>query len=74
MSPNFKVESNVTLPAPKRGNNCKYPWKQMKKGQSFFVPCSDPRKKKISLYGAGQRHFKVAVRTESGGVRVWRVS
>lgn len=70
----YKVESNVPLPAP---DASKYPFASMQIGDSFLVPNpSDTDRKRVQTAAAsyGRRHSK-AFRTRSvdGGIRIWRV-
>ena len=71
--PAIKIDKGIPLPkAAKRGS--KYPWSEMKIGDSFFVE-GEPK----GLYGSAKDYnVKIAVRkaVENGksGVRVWRVS
>jgi len=75
-----KVESDVPLP-PGRSPNMSYPWKEMTVGDSFFVPCADKeraRLSQISLVASGRRFGKVVTRTvtEDGvlGIRCWKIA
>lgn len=66
----FVIEKNIPLPS-KRRKASKYPWDQMKKGDSFFVP-GKPK----GLYTAAAKHgLRVAVRAQKKGnqegFRVW---
>lgn len=72
----FKVESGIPMPAPNKRTHrkTKYPWRQMKIGQSFFVPnvksgAMAGRCSNAFRYGFG----KFQTRTVKGGCRVWRV-
>lgn len=73
MSIDIKIEKDIPLPA--MGINgkppCKYPWREMAVGDSFFVV----GKWKKSLAGMGsQRHApkRFVSRRENGGYRIWR--
>jgi len=67
----ISIDKNVPVPET-RG---KYPWKNMKVGDSFFIACSKENIKKVmgNLHGSGTRHFPVRVQSNGKGVRVWRV-
>lgn len=80
----FKVEKNVAIPPQVAGRGCsKYPFREMKVGDSFFVPSeSQEMSAKITstLHGVASNIFgKGGITTrrveEKGqlGVRVWRV-
>lgn len=77
----YEIESNV--PPPKKSQRNKYPFDDMKVGDSFFVPLekADPSSVRNSAFSHAQRRddFAVSVRhvTKDGvktGVRVWRVA
>jgi hypothetical protein len=68
--PQYKIEKGIPLPAKMRKAS-KYPWGEMKKGDSFFVS-GKPK----GLYTAAAKHgIKIAIRPEKKGgkegVRVW---
>lgn len=68
----YKIESGIPV-APKAGagRTAKYPWTDMKAGDSFFVPAkkSPPAPPKI-LTEQGQ---KFVSRRQGDGYRVWRI-
>ena len=67
----FKIEKKV--PLPDRGN-ARYPWADLKIGDSFFV-AKLPPSKTAGFYSIAERHgFKIAVRRENGGARIWRTA
>lgn len=85
---NYKVEANVPLIKKGTKNALKYPWAEMKVGDSFFVPVGTNTTIYAlgnSLYHSGRtwllrhglKHLTIAKRTatEDGvkGVRVWLV-
>jgi hypothetical protein len=63
----ISIEHGVALPE----TGAKYPFKDMKVGDSFFVPGATGRS---TLYSCA-RHYgvAVAVRRVDGGLRVWRI-
>ena len=69
----YAVEKNVPIPKHDRRRQCKYPWKELGVGDSFYVPNGN----RNSLY-AGARNWakklnhKYVCRTEGRGMRVWR--
>jgi len=74
----FEIEKDIPLPelaAP----YTKYPFRTMKPGDSFLVPCSQDKIKsqKSSIYMSARRVFgavkHVVIRPVEGGIRVWRV-
>ena len=63
----FKIEKGVPL-RPKFG---KYPLREMKIGDSFFVPDVSAR---TSIYSCARNaKVKVTARREGDGMRVWRI-
>ena len=75
--PDFPVESGVPMPKEK-GRYCKYPWRVMEVGDSFFVPGAPDLDLKLHRVRAlvSYQHSKhpeyFEVRVVDGGVRVWR--
>ena len=66
----IKIETGFPVPIRTRA---KYPWAEMKVGDSFFVPVKVPSD--INITGARlNTGFKFVRRTVDGGVRVWRVA
>lgn len=73
----FKVERKIPTPEP-AGRNPKYPWREMKVGDSFFVPGALVRTIHPAAHAASKRTgFKFTCRTiseaQGSGVRVWRI-
>lgn len=67
----FKIESGI--PIPSKSGDSRYPFREMKVGDSFFVP----GKKAANLAGClgyYRTRYKITLvtRTVDGGVRVWR--
>lgn len=76
----FKIERNVPVPK-RRVRNAKYPWADLKIGDSFFVPLDGQHSLEIlqnSLLGCirKSRNLKIEITTRidkpNNGVRVWR--
>lgn len=76
----YKIERNVPIAARKRGNR-KYPFGDLNKGDSIFVPIRDaePMIVRLSLHvfkkkHAGEKKFttRVLVENKIKGTRVWR--
>jgi hypothetical protein len=85
MNNSFRIEQNIPVPTIPRGappSPIKYPWAEMKIGDSFFVPLVD--KTIITIRGAinidlkkfsnqtGNK-IKITTRAIDNGVRVWRL-
>ncbi len=82
----FKVEAGIEIPPDvgKRGRT-RYPWDQMKTGDSFFVP-DDGSSNLIRLAGIGNQRAKIQDNGQhfvschitdeklGKGVRVWRTA
>jgi hypothetical protein len=67
----FTIEKNIPLASRRT-----YPFEQMEVGDSFLIPCTDP--KKISYIRAQLNGTKkkypdkvISTRKEEGGLRVW---
>ena len=73
----IKLDKDVPVPLNAgMPGNAKYPWREMKPGDSFFVPVGNGAQKGMSV-NAKNAGIKVATRTvvENGvkGFRVWRI-
>lgn len=85
MNNDFKIDHNIPLPSINRGappTPIKYPWPDLKIGDSFFVPQLD--KTIMTIRGAinidlkkysTQSGIKIKITTRAidNGVRVWRL-
>ena len=75
----FEVESGIPVPPDARGLTNKYPWNDMKVGDSFFVPDRPDGRRSALSSSVNYQHkksgntVKYATRKVTGGVRVWRV-
>lgn len=68
----FAIDKNVPVPAA-RVEGSKYPWKQMKVGDSFFIPYG--YSKRSGLYGlAKTKGISIRIANQGNGIRVWRVA
>lgn len=72
------IDRNIPLPDPKRGGKraSKYPWADMKIGESFRFPDTVKKTTAASLtYSAGKTHQrKFSLRALDDGIRVWRTA
>ena len=66
----FEIEKNVPIPPRKGGKTGKYPWRELKCGDSFFVP---KRKHVDPPSDMKKQGYQFTFRRMDGGVRVWRV-
>ena len=74
----FSLETGIPMPDGPQDNRYKYPWRQMQVGDSFFVPVTGDKKRKLYAmksvifyqHEKHPEHFEV--RVVDGGVRVWR--
>ena len=71
----IKIERNVPIPKNNSGGTpYKYPWVELKVGDSFLAPNIT-----VNVIGGSKRPaekktgFKFVCRTVNGGVRVWRI-
>jgi hypothetical protein len=84
MSENITIENSVPLPIGSKGSRFRYPFDEMKVGDSFYVLLKERNNKncyslQASLYQAakiwatknGNGH-EFVVRSDSIGVRIWR--
>lgn len=79
----FKLEDGIPLTPSKRGNGAtpKYPFRVMKRGQSFLIPAKTAEVKRVrNTVGALTNRYgkilnrKFAARVTEAGIRVWRVA
>lgn len=70
------VESGIPLPNKGHvGAAPKYPWAEMKVGDSFFVKGTTTRAFSAQVARRARMDgHKYSVRTVDGGVRVWRIA
>ncbi len=67
----IKIERKIPMPS-RRGARNSYPWADMKVGDSFFLADKSIRG---SLYVTAGRHgYKIAVRNDGEGIRIWRTA
>ena len=72
----IKVDKKVPHPGHYRahGRNPKYPWREMKVGDSFYVEGVKATTMISNAYQTGERlGMKFSVRKDDKGVRVWRM-
>lgn len=73
----MKIESNIDMPKEKSGRPMKYPWPDMKPGDSVFFqdqPSGTQSRPAIAAYvWARTNDAKFICRSIDGGVRIWRV-
>lgn len=74
----IEVMSGVPIPKPQRNRNSKYPFAEMKVGDSFHVD-GDPEKADALLRSVSYRYgkenaVKFTVRRTESGARIWRVA
>lgn len=71
----YKIDENVELPPKKSELRRRYPFKEMKVGDSFFISCDDTHRQQRRVHAAARGHKdkRFVTRQSSDGVRVWRV-
>lgn len=72
----YEIEEGVPIPELLQGAPCKYPFRTMDVGQSFFVPNDGSGVRALQRRVAGStcriKDRKFTVRQVEGGVRCWR--
>lgn len=69
----FKIDKNVPIPG-RLGRHAKYPFEQMRVGDSFEVPKSQESGMRAAASQYGKQHnVKFATRATKNGRRCWRV-
>ena len=73
-STTFVIEDDIPIPVHGRSVS-KYPFEQMKIGQSFFAPGATVARMQGAAQGFRNKHkdYRFAVRAEGKGARVWRI-
>lgn len=71
----YPIDKNIPLP-PHTGHICKYPFREMEVGDSFFLPREDVGKRGRPLFSKhGQQiNIKLTVRKVKDGWRIWRTA
>lgn len=74
----FIIEDGISI--PKKERKRKYPWLEMKNGQSFHIDHDDVPKQKnghyVSIVAPANRRYapkKFVSRKDETGLRIWRV-
>ena len=73
----MKIERVAIPPMGRQGIKCKYPWPDMKDGDSVLVPRTTTPRAKIAARAWVRRNrpgWKVVTRAEGDGVRIWFVA
>lgn len=72
----FKIEKNIPIPKQIKGKIAMYPWREMKEGDSFFVP-DIGNSKAASILGMAYAKLPPTLRPsrrpEGSGYRFWAV-
>lgn len=77
------IESDIPIPQRQNGRTAKYPFSQMKPGDSFAVPVGSEKPKTVinrlntAAHGWRRRNqpearFTVAYEEQTGKVRIWK--
>ena len=72
----YEIEKGVPL-AAKRAYDHKYPFSSMEIGDSFFAPCDETARNRITTsvsYASKRYGTKYVTRKVDGGFRVWRIA
>lgn len=68
----IKIQKNIPIPE-NRGRVNKYPWKDMKVGDSFLAPAKANSLRQVAQVGGKVNKMKFVVRQEGKKARCWRV-
>ena len=75
----YKIEKTIPIPKTRKEKNALYPLVEMDIGDSFFVPCTDEERMKVtaSIRNTSLRYRsdkdRFSIRYVQNGVRVWKV-
>lgn len=72
MSDEIKIESGIQIPS-RHKQTFKYPWYEMKIGDSFLAPIGINKIQSAKTYAQMKTGFKFACRAVEGGTRIWRI-
>jgi hypothetical protein len=71
----YEIEHNIPVP---RKQERIYPFHQMKKGDSFFIPTKSKTeqqsKRRAAIASARKLKMKITSRAMDSGVRIWRIA
>lgn len=72
----FDITKDQPIPHGQDGGygNVKYPFRDMKIGDSFFSPVRRDTLYERGVYWGQKLGHKYKVRSENGGARIWRVA
>ena len=71
----MKIEKGITLPAKNVSHSTRYPFPDMKIGDSFAVPAEKMQAAASAASHYGKVHNqKFASRKNSSGLRIWRTA
>jgi hypothetical protein len=70
----YPIESGIPLPKPATRSGSKYPFAQMRIGDSFVVDKRQDQFGNTVIYGAKQTGFKFTTRKiDANSTRIWRI-
>jgi hypothetical protein len=69
----IKIDRNVDMPDKRDGAGRKYPWVEMKIGDSFLFPAHVTAPHSMAIHAARRYERKFSVRKTAEGYRCWRV-
>ena len=77
----YKIEEGIKCVSPKsgKGRPSKYPWREMRIGDSFFIPNKDVTSDSMAFsapsnFSLRNPEYKFAVRRIEDGYRIWRIA
>ena len=71
----MKIERNIPPPEYTQDNRVKYPFRELKVGDSFFVDGKEKghRARAAARQMTVRTNITLLTRSENGGVRIWRI-
>lgn len=68
-----QIEKNIPFPDPSPGRRSKYPWRELKVGDSFAYDGPAVNAQSAATYYTNKTNKTFRARKHNGSTRVWRV-
>jgi hypothetical protein len=69
--PEIKIDKSIAITDNRKNKKCKYPWKEMSIGDSFFT---ESNVRMLAYITGRNTNKKYSVRKENNGYRAWRTA